>query len=146
MIMRFSVFFAVLFITGQVASAEDMDLSGKWSIATTVKAPCALTGEATLSPAPDRSDTDYACELTMRHACEGTFELIVRQTCKVRNIRGQITIISSIEQFLSDEQSSSYAPDNFRLSYQSPNELYGIHYDRYRSPTAIWTRDTGNIS
>lgn len=129
------------------AHAEEIDLSGNWSIATGEQPPCALTGKATLAPAKSTTqDSDYECELTMRHACEGAFDVVVRQSCRVRNVRGQITVQSSILEHLVGEDSGTYAPDNFRLSAQSNEELYGAQIDRYGSLTAIWTRATGSIS
>lgn len=133
-----------------IASAEEADLSGNWAIATSERQQqplCALTGKATLSPATSATvNSDYECELTMRHACEGAFEVVVRQSCRVRNIRGQITVQSSIVEHLVGENRGTYSPDNFRLSVQSANELYGAQIDAYGSLTAIWTRADGSIS
>ena len=132
---------------GAPTNAEEIDLSGTWAIATSEQPPCALTGKATLAPADASTiGSDYACELTMRHACPGAFEAVVRQTCRVRNIRGQITIQSSISEHLVGEDRGTYAPDNFRLSAQSANELYGAHIDAYGTLSATWTRATGSIS
>lgn len=130
-----------------ISAAEDVDLSGNWSIATGEQPPCELTGKATLAPASSSTvNSDYECELTMRHACEGAFEVVVRQTCRVRNIRGQITIQSSIAEHIVGMDLGTYSPDNFRLSAQSANELYGAQIDAYGSLAATWTRATGSIS
>ena len=130
-----------------LAISEDVDLSGTWAIATSEPLPCELTGKATLAPANNQTDgSDYACELTMRHFCPGRFEAVVRQSCRVRNIRGQITIQSTIVEFLQGMDRGTYSPDNFRLSAQSANELYGAQIDAYGSLAATWTRATGSIS
>lgn len=129
------------------ALAEDVDLSGTWSIATSEQPPCALTGKATLAPATSATvGSDYECELTMRHACDGSFDVVVRQSCRVRNIRGQITIQSTILEHILGEDRGTYSPDNFRLSAQSANELYGAQIDAYGSLAATWTRSNGSIS
>lgn len=128
------------------ATAQEVDLSGTWSVATSLK-PCTLTGKATLSPpTEDTMNSDYACELTMRQACPNAYEVTVRQSCRVRNIRGQVTVQSSIEEFVQGEFSAGYAPDNFRLTIQSEEELYGVQIDRYGSLSATWTRASGSIS
>ena len=130
-----------------LAVSEDVDLSGTWAIATSEELPCELTGKATLAPATSETiGSDYACELTMRHYCPGQFEAVVRQSCRVRNIRGQITIQSTIVEHLVGLDRGTYAPDNFRLSAQSANELYGAQIDAYGSLAATWTRATGSIS
>ena len=145
--MKLHALICVTLLTAPLATAEDIDLTGNWSIATSEKTPCALTGKATLSPPTSETlRSDYACELTMRHACEGAFEVVVRQSCRVRNIRGQITIQSSILEHIVGEDSGTYSPDNFRLSAQSANELYGAQIDAYGSFTAVWTRADGSIS
>lgn len=145
MIRALSVFCALLIGTAPLASAEDIDLSGNWSVATNMNS-CTLTGKATLAPATDGTlNSDYACELTMRQACPNGYEVVVRQSCRVRNIRGQITVQSSIEEFIVGN-SAGYAPDNFRLSAQSSTELYGAQIDRYGTLSATWTRATGSIS
>ena len=129
------------------AVSEEIDLSGTWAIATGEQQPCELTGKATLAPATrETQDSDYKCELTMRHYCPGAFEAVVRQSCRVRNIRGQITIQSTIVEFVNGLESGTYSPDNFRLSAQSANELYGAQIDAYGSLAATWTRATGSIS
>lgn len=148
--MMKSVFVFATLLLAPLAAAEDIDLSGNWSIATSEqqRSPlCALTGKATLSPATSATlNSDYECELTMRHACEGAFEVVVRQSCRVRNIRGQITVQSSLLEHIVGEDRGTYSPDNFRLSAQSANELYGAQIDAYGSLTAVWTRSDGSIS
>lgn len=139
-------FAAAMLITVPAAIAEDVDITGNWSIATSLK-PCTLTGKATLAPATDETiNSDYACELTMRQSCPNGYEVVVRQSCRVRKVRGQVTVQSSIEEFLLGDVSPSYAPDNFRLTIQSESELYGAQVDRYGSLAATWTRATGSIS
>lgn len=144
--IRIAMMCLVLFFA-PLAVAEDIDLSGNWSIATSEQAPCSLTGKATLAPASSEIyGSDYRCEITMRHACEGSFEAVVRQSCKVRNVRGQITVQSTIVEHLVGEDRGTYVPDNFRLSAQSKNELYGVQIDDYGTLRATWTRATGSIS
>lgn len=128
------------------AHADENDLTGTWNISTNVQPPCEFSGQATLVKTDTDPETDYRCELTMRHDCQNRYNHVVRQSCKVRNIRGQVTVTSEILERLSGADQGSYAPDNFRLSVQSENELYGVHHDRFRSPIATWTRATGSIS
>lgn len=145
--IRAALLFAFCGSFAQQASSEGIDLSGNWAIATSEELPCELTGKATLAPATSATiGSDYECELTMRHYCPGAFEAVVRQSCRVRNVRGQITIQSTIVEHLIGLDRGTYMPDNFRLSVQSANELYGAQIDAYGSLAATWTRATGSIS
>lgn len=128
------------------ASAESKDLLGKWAIETSIGSPCTFKGEATLSPPkPNTTDSEYNCELTMHWVCQPPEpEYHVRQSCRVRNIRGQITVQSEIIEIKSGQQ-GGYRADNFRLSVQSPNELDGslLSNNVLRS---TWTRLANGIS
>ena len=131
---------------GSAATSEDIDFTGTWSITTNEPAPCSLTGQATLAPSPDKDVSDYACELTMRHVCPNGFDAVVRQSCKVRLTGRQVTVLSALEEAVNGASLAQYAPDNFNLTIQSANELYGAHIDAYGSLIATWTRSEGSIS
>jgi len=144
--MRYAVLALASLAFATSAIAEDTDFTGTWSITTSEPAPCSLTGQATLTPSADPNISDYTCELTMRHVCPNGFDAVVRQSCKVRLTGRQLTVISAIEEAVNGASLAQYAPDNFNLTIQSVNELYGAHIDAYGSLIATWTRSEGSIS
>ena len=129
------------------ASAEETDISGTWNFTAKLRLPCDFSGQATLAPAPDTTTTDYTCEMTARQYCpELNIDYTVRQTCKVRNTRGQVWVQATIKEFLSGEDRGTYYPDNFNLSVQSPYEMVGALVSAGNTRPAIWTRADGSIS
>ena len=129
------------------ASAEETDNSGTWNFTAKLRLPCDFSGQATLAPTPDTTTTDYTCEMTARQYCpELNIDYTVRQTCKVRNTRGQVWVQATIKEFLSGEDRGTYYPDNFNLSVQSPYEMVGALVSAGNTRPAIWTRTDGSIS
>lgn len=144
--MRSALAFFALSICANVATAEEVDISGKWTFTADVHRSCTFHGEATLSPNADTTVSDFACELIARQSCTDGYEAAVRQSCRVRNTRGQIWLKATIEEFLIGEQDGSYEPDNFSLSVQSDNEMIGVLTNDHGQKRAVWTRTRGSIS
>jgi len=131
------------------ASAEQItDISGTWNFTANLHLPSEFTSQAKLSPAPDKTHSDYTCEMTARQYCPSLdIDYTVRQTCKVRQTRGQVWVQATIEEFLvGPEDTSSYYPDNFNLSLQSSNEMIGALLSAGNARRAVWTRTEGSIS
>lgn len=129
------------------AHAEEADLTGTWNFTAKLRIPCEFSGQATLKPSEDRRETDYSCEMTARQYCpELNIDYAVRQTCKVRNTRGQVWIQATIEEFLRGQDTGSYYPDNFNLSVQSSSEMSGALISSGNARPAIWVRSDGTIS
>ena len=129
------------------ADAEEIDLSGTWNFTAKLRIACEFTGQATLAPADDTSETDYACEMTARQYCPTLgIDYTVNQTCKVRNTRGQVWVQATIKEFLKGEDTGSYYPDNFNLSVQSSSEMTGALVSAGNVRSAIWIRRDGSIS
>jgi len=144
----FAIAIAVLFsITAPASANETIDLSGTWNFKANLRMACDFTGQAKLTPAPDTIDSDYSCEMTARQYCPDLgIDYTVRQTCKVRNTRGQVWVQATIEEFLTGEDRGTYYPDNFNLSLQSNDEMVGALISAGSARSAVWIRTEGSIS
>jgi len=132
--------------TPALAEEINPDIAGTWNFSANIREACTFQGQAVLRPSSS-ADTDYTCELTARQACEATdLEYVVRQTCKVRHTRGQVSVVSTIEEFMVGEQTGYYYPDNFALSVQSESEMIGALVWPGGSEPATWVRADGSIS
>ncbi len=138
----------VLAITGAFsADADETDISGAWSFSAKIRSDCSFNGEAHLTPNLDTAQSDYACELTAHQVCTDGFEAVVRQSCTVRNTRGQIWLKATIEEFLVGQQDGNYKPDNFSLSVHSEDEMIGVLTNSNGARPAVWTKKKeGSIS
>lgn len=134
-------------VLASTTSADEVDISGTWNFAAKLRIPCEFTGKVRLSPSPDTTRTDFTCEMTARQYCPDlNIDYTVRQSCRVRNTRGQVWVQATIEEFLKGEDTGSYYPDNFNLSVHSENEMIGALISAGNSSPAIWTRSDGSIS
>lgn len=128
------------------ATAETVSLAGTWTINVQEQAPCEFAGQIHLRPVDQAT---YEGTLTMRHACpffeDG--EIIANQESRVSVKGNQVSVISKVVEFpMQEDWSDSYAPDNFALTVQSPNRLFGIQTDRYGTLPAEWVRTATGIS
>ena len=110
--------------------ADPIDMLGKWTFATRPYTngggSCMMTGTMTVVPNPEPGL--YDCEVTAQEECEAWGKSVVVQSCKVRRTRNQVAIRSIIEQTLEYKmkvEGLTYVPDNFALTVQSPNLMYG---------------------
>ena len=146
-----SLIAAILLVTAAAPApahaSDEADISGTWNFTAKLRMPCEFTGQAKLAPAPDTTTSDYTCEMTARQYCPSlNIDYTVRQTCKVRNTRGQVWVQATIEEFLTGEDRGSYYPDNFNLSLQSSTEMVGALISAGNARPAVWTRTEGSIS
>lgn len=117
------------------------DISGNWVFSASVQRGCTFNGMASFTPA---SDGTLGCELTARQVCtDVTFE--VRQSCTLRRTGNQLSITSTIEEFIEGGPTDWYFPDNFALTVQSENRLYGALISSSSYP-AEFTRDSRGVS
>lgn len=124
--------------------ADDFNLAGSWTINVDDNEACEFNGRITIKPMPDGN---YEGELTMRHACPSFIEeYIVRQKATISVMRNQVSVRSEIIEFLSGTPAEGYAPDNFALTIQSANRLFGVQTDRWGTEPAEWVRQASGIS
>lgn len=139
--------FSSLILVSPANANDDIDISGTWNFSANLRMPCEFTGQAKLSPSPDKTTTDYTCEMTARQYCPTlNIDYTVRQSCKVRNTRGQVWVQATIEEFLKGEDQGTYYPDNFNLSLHSSSEMVGALISAGNVNSAVWVRTEGSIS
>jgi len=142
-----ALLFSAALLVAPASANEDIDISGTWNFTAKLRMPCEFTGQAKLAPSADTSVSDYTCEMTARQYCPTLdIDYTVRQTCKVRNTRGQIWVQATIEEFLTGPETGNYYPDNFNLSLHSSNEMVGALISSGNARPAVWTKTEGSIS
>ncbi len=116
------------------ASAREETASGIlgfWVFETTVYrgGDCRMTGQLNLSADPETGH--YACELIAQEQCETWGRARVHQTCTAQRFGNQVSIRSRIAEVLEAtgptgaEIDIGYVPDNFALTIQGPDRMYG---------------------
>lgn len=130
-------------ITAMPAIAEDkpdpIDMLGKWTFQTNTYqnggGSCNMSGTMTVTP--NEESGLYDCEVTAAEDCEAWGKSVVEQSCKVRRTRNQVAIRSVIEnklEYKADIEGLTYVPDNFALTVQSPNLMYGSLISAVNAP------------
>lgn len=142
-IRRLSILFSAAFIAVCPAQAEEKpdptDMLGKWTFQTNVyrngTGTCSMSGTMTVTPNAEAGL--YDCEVTAAEECDIWGKSVVVQSCKVRRTRNQVAIRSIIEQKLEydmEVEGLVYIPDNFALTVQSPNLMYGSLISAVNAP------------
>ena len=138
-----------LLATGPVhAGTEDDpgDVLGTWSFRTKPYrgGECLMTGTMYLTPHPDEGQ--YTCELTAVEMCSMWGRSVVRQSCKARRFGNQLSIRSEIEEMLESKvEGLIYVPDNFTLTVESADRMFGALVSAVTAP-AEFRRATNGIS
>ena len=119
--------------------SDPIDMLGKWTFATRPYVngggSCMMTGTMTVVPNPEAGL--YDCEVTAQEECDAWGTSVVVQSCKVRRTRNQVAIRSIIEQTLEYKmkvEGLTYVPDNFALTVQSPDLMYGSLISAVNAP------------
>lgn len=131
-----------LFVHSAHAQDKTTRIDGTWAFQAWTNEDCSFTGNATLGIS-DESGNPATCELTARQVCS-TREWIVRQTCTAKRSGKRLAIKARIVEFIS-EPSDSYLPDDFLLTIDSSNRMFGALHS-YGIHKAEWTRELGDIS
>jgi len=130
------VLMAVAAMPAQAKNGSDpADVLGNWSFQTSPyrSGQCVMTGTMRLSPHPD--DGRYMCELTAVEMCSMWGRSVVRQSCEARRFGNQVSIRSAIEEMLESKfEGLIYVPDNFTLTIQSPQRMFGALVSAVTAP------------
>lgn len=116
-------------------SQDPADVLGNWSFQTSPyrSGQCVMTGTMRLSPHPD--DGRYECELTAVEMCSMWGRSVVRQSCVATRFGDQVSIRSTIEEMLEAKfEGLVYVPDNFTLTIQSPQRMFGALVSAVTAP------------
>lgn len=114
--------------TGSETSAE---ILGRWVFQTAAyrAGDCRMSGQLSLSEHPEAGR--YTCELIAHEQCETWGSAKVHQTCSAQRFGTQVSIRSRIAEVLEatgpsgSEIEIGYVPDNFALTIQGPDRMYG---------------------
>lgn len=122
-----SVAILIAFSTPSATASEDpTDVLGSWTFQTKPyrEGACLMTGTMNLSSHPEQGL--YNCELTAVEVCSMWGRSVVLQSCQARRFGNQVSIRSEIEQMLEKKfEGLFYVPDNFSLTVQSSDLMYG---------------------
>ena len=114
---------------------DKSDVLGNWSCQTTPyrEGQCVMTGTMNLSPHPDEGL--YTCEITAVEMCTMWGRSVVRQSCQARRFGDQVSVRSTIEEMIETKAPDMvYVPDNFTLTIQSHERMFGALVSAVTAP------------
>lgn len=123
---------------------DPTDVIGTWSFQTKPYrgGECMMSGTMYLSPHPEEGL--YGCELTAVEVCSMWGRSVVRQSCKARRFGDQISIRSQIEEMLEAKvEGLIYVPDNFTLTIQSADRMFGALVSAVTAPAEFRRANDG---
>ncbi|MBK8197094.1 MAG: hypothetical protein IPK75_01900 [Acidobacteria bacterium] len=130
-------------VKGKV-DTDKADVLGSWSFQTRPyrEGTCVMTGTMTLAPHPDEGL--YNCELTAVEMCSMWGRSVVRQSCEARRFGDQVSIRSNIEEFIETKNPEMlYVPDNFTLTVQSHERMFGALVSAVTAPVEFRRANDG---
>ncbi len=123
---------------------DPSDVLGSWSFQTSPyrSGQCVMSGTMRLSPHPDEGR--YGCELTAVEMCSMWGRSVVRQSCEARRFGDQVSIRSTIEEMLESKlEGLVYVPDNFTLTIQSQERMFGALVSAVTAPVEFRRANDG---
>jgi hypothetical protein len=120
------------------------DVLGNWSFQTRPyrEGQCVMTGTMHLSPHPDEGL--YACEITAVEMCSMWGRSVVRQSCEARRFGDQVSVRSTIEEMIETKSPEMlYVPDNFTLTIQSHERMFGALVSAVTAPVEFRRANDG---
>ncbi|MBA4227879.1 MAG: hypothetical protein C0456_14720 [Hyphomonas sp.] len=123
---------------------DPSDVLGSWSFQTSPyrSGQCVMSGTMRLSPHPDEGR--YTCELTAVEMCSMWGRSVVRQSCEARRFGDQVSIRSTIEEMLETKfEGLLYVPDNFTLTIQSHERMFGALVSAVTAPVEFRRANDG---
>ncbi len=125
-------------------SADPADVLGNWTFQTKSYrgGQCLMTGTMRLSSHPEEGV--YKCELTAVEVCSLWGRSVVLQSCAARRFGNQVSIRSNIEEMLEQKfEGLVYVPDNFTLTIQSPERMFGALVSAVTAPVEFRRSEEG---
>ena len=129
---------------GNDGKADASDVLGTWSFQTKPyrNGQCVMTGTMNLTPHPEAGE--YACELTAVEMCSMWGRSVVRQSCSAKRFGDQMSIRSRIEEMLESKvEGLIYVPDNFTLTVQSEDRMFGALVSAVTAPVEFRRANDG---
>lgn len=129
---------------GNDKDTDKTDVLGTWSFQTRPyrNGECVMTGTMNLSPHPDAGK--YTCELTAVEMCTFWGRSVVRQSCQASRYGDQVSIRSQIEEMLESKvEGLIYMPDNFTLTIESADRMFGALVSAVTAPAEFRRANDG---
>ena len=129
---------------GATENRDPSDILGNWTFQTKPyrEGQCLMSGTARLTPNPEEGV--YDCELTAVEVCSLWGRSVVLQTCTARRFGNQVSIRSVIDQVLESKiEGLTYVPDNFALTIQSSQRMYGSLVSAATAPVVFIRSEEG---
>lgn len=126
------------------ADKDGSDVLGNWSFQTRPyrEGQCVMTGTMNLAPHPDEGL--YTCELTAVEMCTQWGRSVVRQSCEARRFGNQVSVRSTIEEMIETKMPDMYyVPDNFTLTIQSHERMFGALVSAVTAPVEFRRANDG---
>ena len=123
---------------------DKSDVLGNWSFQTRPyrEGQCVMTGTMNLSPHPDEGL--YTCEITAVEMCTMWGRSVVRQSCQARRFGDQVSVRSTIEEMIETKAPDMvYVPDNFTLTIQSHERMFGALASAVTAPVEFRRANDG---
>jgi hypothetical protein len=123
---------------------DKSDVLGNWSFQTRPyrEGQCVMTGTMNLSPHPDEGL--YTCEITAVEMCTMWGRSVVRQSCQARRFGDQVSVRSTIDEIIETEAPDMvYVPDNFTLTIQSHERMFGALVSAVTAPVEFRRANDG---
>jgi len=147
--IRLAAMAALVLLASAPASAGNMDADasdvlGTWTFQTRPyrNGQCLMTGMMNLSPHPEPGQ--YACEITAVEVCSIWGRSVVRQSCQARRFGDQVSIRSQIEEMLESKvEGLVYMPDNFTLTIESADRMFGALVSAVTAPAEFRRANDG---
>ena len=123
---------------------DKSDVLGSWSFQTRPyrEGQCVMTGTMNLSPHPEEGR--YDCEITAVEMCSMWGRSVVRQSCDARRFGNQVSVRSTIEEMIESKSPDLlYVPDNFTLTIQSHERMFGALVSAVTAPVEFRRANDG---
>ncbi|MBA3069555.1 MAG: hypothetical protein FP825_13870 [Hyphomonas sp.] len=123
---------------------DKSDVLGSWSFQTRPyrEGQCVMTGTMNLSPHPEEGR--YDCEITAVEMCSMWGRSVVRQSCDARRFGNQVSVRSTIEEMIESKAPDLlYVPDNFTLTIQSHERMFGALVSAVTAPVEFRRANDG---
>jgi len=132
----------------ETTSGDPTDVLGVWAFQTDPyrDGSCIMTGRMHLSSNPESGL--YDCELTALEKCSLWGQSLVRQSCTARRFGNQVSVRSNVEEILEKKSDIegfvlTYVPDNFALTVQSSQRMYGALVSAVTAPVEFRRSEEG---
>ena len=120
------------------------DVLGTWTFQTKPYrgGQCIMSGTMHLRDHPEEGL--YDCELTAVEVCSMWGRSVVLQKCEARRFGDQVSVRSSISQFLEKKSEGLiYVPDNFSLTVQDDSRMWGALISAATAPVEFRRSEEG---